>query len=142
MRWGGKYEIIIKNQEYFNELFYVQRLPVNEIADKLDIPQEYVCTWINRHNMVRPKLQFTCKKYKRKKRESVTVKPENVTEDMVKVTDKYCDTCKYAPRKEQPVSKYGCNYYLITKISRGCPVGWCNKKERRSKGGKIKSRII
>lgn len=134
MKWGGKYEIIIKNEEYFNELFYVQRLPVNQIADKLNIPQGYVCTWINRHNMTRPRLTFSCKN--RKKKEQVVTKPENVTDDMVKVTDKYCATCNYAPRKERPVSKCGCNYYLMTGKSRGCPIGWCDKKERRSKGGK------
>lgn len=118
--------------EHVKRLYFEEKLPVNEIAEKLDIPRKNIYEWINDHRITRGREK---PKEPSVKEQSAVYVPKKVTPDMIKVSDKKCAACRYAPT-HRGVSKAGCNYTLMTGINRGCPVGWCNKMERRCKRGK------
>lgn len=56
--------------------------------------------------------------------------------EMTKTSVKYCRKCKYAYKNNQ--TEVMCGYYLQTRLRRGCPVGMCDKFEKR---GRKKRRV-
>ena len=48
--------------------------------------------------------------------------------EMHKTSYEYCKNCKYVKRNEG-IIKHCCGYLLLTNKRRGCPIGWCDKKE-------------
>lgn len=51
---------------------------------------------------------------------------------MIKTTQKICQSCIYSIRFEN--SRYVCDYLAKARKSRGCPVGECDKYEKKKKG--------
>lgn len=63
----------------------------------------------------------------------------HITKDMIPVSmDKECNSCVYGPEhhKNAPNRWDSCNYILMTGKRRNCPVGYCDKYEKRTKGRK------
>lgn len=56
--------------------------------------------------------------------------------EMTKTSVKYCRKCKYAYKHNQ--TEIMCGYYLQTRLRRECPVGMCDKFEKR---GRKKRRV-
>lgn len=55
---------------------------------------------------------------------------------MVKTSTKYCRKCKYSWKHSN--TEIICGYIVETKMSRGCPVGMCDKFESRGRKRKVK----
>ena len=51
--------------------------------------------------------------------------------EMTKASVKYCRKCKYAYKHNQ--TEVMCGYYLQTRLRRGCPVGMCDKFEKKGR---------
>ena len=52
-------------------------------------------------------------------------------EEMTKTSVKYCRKCKYSYKHNQ--TEIMCGYYLQTRLRRGCPVGMCDKFEKKGR---------
>ena len=55
--------------------------------------------------------------------------------EMVKTSAKYCRKCKYAFKHSD--TDIICGYILRTDMSRGCPVGMCDKFEKKGRKKKV-----
>lgn len=51
--------------------------------------------------------------------------------EMTKTSVKYCRKCKYSYKHNQ--TEIMCGYYLQTRSRRGCPVGMCDKFEKKGR---------
>lgn len=56
--------------------------------------------------------------------------------EMTKTSIKYCRKCKYSYKQSQTEIMYG--YYLQTRLRRRCPVGMCDKFEKKGRKRKVK----
>lgn len=56
--------------------------------------------------------------------------------EMTKTSIKYCRKCKYAYKNNQTEIMFG--YYLQTRLRRECPVGMCDKFEKKGRKRKVK----
>lgn len=68
--------------------------------------------------------------------------------EMVQTSNSYCRKCKFSAihntnRKSEDgvTQQITCNYLLVTKNRRGCPVGYCDKFEPRDEKGSKKKQI-
>lgn len=52
--------------------------------------------------------------------------------EMIKTTTKICKSCKYSKSWLNKQEDYYCDYLLMTHMRRGCPVGQCDKYEKRT----------
>ena len=59
--------------------------------------------------------------------------------EMTKTSIKYCRKCKYAYKHNQ--TEIMCGYYLQTRLRRGCPVGMCDKFEKKGRKRKVKLKL-
>lgn len=53
--------------------------------------------------------------------------------EMVRTTPAMCKKCKYSLVNGQSKNDTTCAYIEFKKKSRGCPVGWCDKYERKGR---------
>ena len=56
--------------------------------------------------------------------------------EMTKTSTKYCRKCKYSWKHSDTDIIYG--YIVDTKMRRGCPVGMCDKFEKKGRKRKVK----
>lgn len=56
--------------------------------------------------------------------------------EMTKTSTKYCQKCKYSYKLNS--TDIVCGYILRTKKSSGCPVGMCDKFEKKCRKRKVK----
>ncbi len=56
--------------------------------------------------------------------------------EMTKTSVKYCRKCKYSYNQSQ--TEIMCGYYSKTGLRRGCPVGMCDKFEKKGRKRKVK----
>ena len=56
---------------------------------------------------------------------------------MTKTSVKYCRKCIYSYKHSQ--TEIMCGYYLQTRLRRGCPVGMCDKFEKK---GRKRKRVV
>ena len=55
--------------------------------------------------------------------------------EMIKTSIKYCRKCKYSYKHNQ--TEIMCGYYLQTRSRRGCPVGMCDKFEKKGRKKRV-----
>lgn len=53
--------------------------------------------------------------------------------EMVETTGKMCRSCRYSLTDGQAKRDITCMYLEFTGHRRGCPVGWCDKYEKKRK---------
>ena len=56
--------------------------------------------------------------------------------EMTKTSIKYCRKCIYSYKHSQ--TEIMCGYYLQTRLRRGCPVGMCDKFEKKGRKKRVK----
>lgn len=52
-------------------------------------------------------------------------------EEMVRTSPRYCNKCKYSYKHNQ--TEIMCGYYSKTGLRRRCPVGMCDKFEKKGR---------
>ena len=81
------------------------------------------------------KAREECKALEQKK---ATVVPHSANgEPMHKTSEKYCSKCNHFS-----TSVNMCTYYMDTGFRRGCPVGWCDKFDRKKGRRKTPMKVI
>lgn len=55
--------------------------------------------------------------------------------EMTKTSVKYCRKCIYSYKHSQ--TEIMCGYYLQTRLRRGCPVGMCDKFEKKGRKKRV-----